>query len=320
MEEASSTAPGVPVIETTWNDTRDTVTITATADDVANIKIYAGIAPNDYSYSGANSLNISNLPHVPGSYLYIRAVALDEDDNEVTCNEAFATVPIPHPILGIAKTCDGEKNIIDFVEKKNGVWSERWQSGKRIVTIGECGPQPGVDGWRALSTTWLFDGTQIIKNPFLHNDKNQMYFEHTPECANKSSVLGGHVTGTWASSSPAAVFASANSKATYDSVKTTYTLSPSTTYNISFKVKGASGRLPFKWEEYNSSGSGIISTDTALWSDEVTTITTSSNYGTFLIRLPDGTSNAGNYHPWDMTIEFGHGGVYIEIVIEEVSS
>lgn len=119
-----------------WNDTRSTLTLTGSASGASGVRIYAGYGPNDYNYRADNQLVISDFNHKDHQFLYIRVVAFDGSGKELAGGEFFTAIQLKHPILGLVKTCDGDKNIIDFVEKRSGKAIERFKSGKRVVKIG----------------------------------------------------------------------------------------------------------------------------------------------------------------------------------------
>lgn len=122
-------------ITVTWDDLRRSLTIDAKAVGASSCLIQAGYGPNTYLFSGKNTLTVTDIPHTTEKFLYIRAVGLNSDGTELVAGELLTAVSIKHPILGIVRTCDGDKNIIDFVEKKNGVVTPRFKDGKRVVRI-----------------------------------------------------------------------------------------------------------------------------------------------------------------------------------------
>lgn len=133
-------------ININWDSLHRELTLTATTEGAAATFIQAGYAPNFYSFEGRDTLTISDLEHVDGKPLYLRAVGLNSAGEEMLETETLTSTPIYHPIIGIVKTCDGERNIIDIVEYKNGKVSERFKSGQRVVKIGTVNVNFYVDG------------------------------------------------------------------------------------------------------------------------------------------------------------------------------
>lgn len=123
-------------ITATWDDLQESLTLTAKSEGFVAAHIYAGYAPNYYLFEANNKLTLTDIPHSDHEFIYVRAVGLSSDKVEHPESELFIVVPVKHPILGIVKSCDGEdKYIIDFVEKKDGKVTKRWQSGRRVVKI-----------------------------------------------------------------------------------------------------------------------------------------------------------------------------------------
>lgn len=130
----------------TWNDTRTTINITASAENATAITMNAGYSPNSsdilsLTTPGVNgTLELSDLNHGSNQMLYISVIPLDAENNEHLELATYAVYPIPNPIIGIVKTCDETKYIVDMVEKKRGATgcSEKWKNGKRVVIKEKC--------------------------------------------------------------------------------------------------------------------------------------------------------------------------------------
>lgn len=133
-------------ITTTWDSARKTLTVRGEADGVSSVKVFAGFAPNVYEFEGTNELVLTDLPHGTQEFLYLRAVGVDASGNEYVSGELFTAIKLKHPILGIVKNCDEDKNIIDFIEIKKGKKVERFKSGERIVKISTHDVRFFVDG------------------------------------------------------------------------------------------------------------------------------------------------------------------------------
>lgn len=136
------TPSNVPKITATWNDIRTCATINAEATNVSEFALTAG-----YTRDGGlgevtgTDLQVCNLEHNGSEVLYASAIPKVGDKLYVE-STGVATLPIPHPILGLAKTCDETLNLVDIVECKNGVVTPRWQTGKRVKVVYKCAPPP----------------------------------------------------------------------------------------------------------------------------------------------------------------------------------
>lgn len=158
----------------TWNDQHTTLTLTAQAEGADRVKIYAGYYPNLYQFEGEDELVLSDLPHDEHRFLYVRAVGL-VGDFEQTEGEYLGTLPILHPVLGIVKTCDGDRNIVDFVEKKNGT-VKRWIAGQRVVKISTFNVNLFVEG--ELYQSFKVCGGQPMADPGPAPDKEGCEFAY----------------------------------------------------------------------------------------------------------------------------------------------
>lgn len=132
----------VPDINILWDDVRRCARISATSEDVSDFEMGVGDSPYSnavYTDTGS-TLEVCDLEHGAGQILYARATP-KIPGHTYTESTNYATFSIPNPILGVAKTCDNEKYIVDIVENKQGTLTKKWQTGKRIVKVDKC---PGV--------------------------------------------------------------------------------------------------------------------------------------------------------------------------------
>lgn len=140
-----------------WNDTRDTLSVTVGNMTSTYASIYARYSP-DISYksrvltktSNSNptaTWTLSGLEHGNGEKLYLKAWTRDYN-NIRPVNESFVatTIPIPNPILGLAKTCESSKKIIDIRENEGTSLSSPWITGPRVVKTAPCLPPPSGTG------------------------------------------------------------------------------------------------------------------------------------------------------------------------------
>lgn len=115
----------------------------------SRVKLY------DSSIGNGSSVTLKNLSYQPNDILYIkvtprielRSACYSYIGSHLTYNDLtyYATVPLTAPVLGVVKTCDETKNIVDIVEAKlSGEIGERWLTGKRIVTKTHCEPGGGI--------------------------------------------------------------------------------------------------------------------------------------------------------------------------------
>lgn len=138
-----------PVPEYSWNDTRDTLTITAKAnsdyaeymqikvgydDDSTPLTLWQGSTGSTPVTSGwSQSATIPYPDHGAGQFIYVKLRSRYKD-NTWEEGDVFA-IPVPNPILGIATyTGQNKKYIVDVVEhKSDNTVTPLWQNGQRIV-------------------------------------------------------------------------------------------------------------------------------------------------------------------------------------------
>lgn len=152
----------------TWNDTRTTISITASAENASAITINAGYLPGGSDILGltnpgtSSTLELSDLNHGSNQMLYISVIPIDAENNEHPELATYAVYPIPNPIIGVIKTCDETKYIVDIVEKKRGATncSERWKNGQRVVVTPPCEDMPG----KAIPTSVIRDVLSTTDN------------------------------------------------------------------------------------------------------------------------------------------------------------
>lgn len=133
----------------TWNDTRTSCEIKATAPGAKYLRITAGTTPDgkeagEILAAGANGiLTVSNLDHGNGQALYLSAIPEASDGHQYGESATYSQILVPNPILGVYKDkCGGNDDlyIVDIIEKKKGetTCTARWQNGKRVVVVDKC--------------------------------------------------------------------------------------------------------------------------------------------------------------------------------------
>lgn len=139
-----TSAMAAPACSSTWNDVRDTITVTAKSTSTAHDKIriewgYTSafeMGTLADSAAGATTLTgtISNPNHGTGQKIYYRAKLLKTDSTWVT--GATMQRSVLNPVLGVCTFGDGTKQyIVDIREKKKNqsIVTAAWQNGRRIV-------------------------------------------------------------------------------------------------------------------------------------------------------------------------------------------
>lgn len=135
----------------TWNDTRTSCEIKATAPGAKYLRITAGSTPDGDEAGekvavGTNgTLTVSDLDHGNGEALYLSAIPEASDGHQYGESAAYSQILVPNPILGIYKSrCGNEYDlyIVDIVEKKDSGTSctPRWQKGQRVKIVSKCVP------------------------------------------------------------------------------------------------------------------------------------------------------------------------------------
>lgn len=151
--EVSAYSPtgGATFSNYTWNDTRTSVTITATAPGAKYLRITAGTTPNGDDLGntltvGANgTLTLSDLAHGNGETVYLSAIPESADGHSYGESATYSMFEVKNPILGVYKPkCDDGDTvyIVDIIEKKENAESctDRWQVGNRVVVVDPCPP------------------------------------------------------------------------------------------------------------------------------------------------------------------------------------
>lgn len=151
--EVAYTPTGKATFSTyTWNDTRTSCAIKATAPGAKYLRINAGSAPNLSDIGtilavGANgTLTVSNLDHGSNQALYLSAIPETSDGHQYGESATYSQILVPNPIIGIYKDkCGGNDDlyIVDIIEKKKGetTCTARWQNGQRVKVVQQCPPQ-----------------------------------------------------------------------------------------------------------------------------------------------------------------------------------
>lgn len=130
-----------PSVEYSWNDVRDTITISTSVESaVTRLQILYGYSDVSASTVIADANNATDIvgsiqyPKHDGQAIYAKARLYYPDG---TYDESeMKVIPVPHPILGVVRYPDGHQEyIVDIVERKaNGTLTPQWQSGERVIT------------------------------------------------------------------------------------------------------------------------------------------------------------------------------------------
>lgn len=137
-------AMAAPTCSSTWNDVRDTITITAKSTSTAHNKIRiewgytSSFEMGTLVDSAAGATQVSGIiqhpNHGTGQRIYYRAKLLDTNSTWVIGATMQRTVL--NPVLGVCTAGDGTRQyIVDVREKKENqsTLTPAWQNGQRIV-------------------------------------------------------------------------------------------------------------------------------------------------------------------------------------------
>lgn len=137
-------AMAAPTCTSTWNDVRDTVTVTAKSTSTAHNKIRiewgytSSFEMGTLVDSAAGATQVSGTIQYPnhgtGQRIYYRAKILKTDSTWV--NGATMQRTVLNPVLGVCTSGDGTRQyIVDVREKKKNqsTVTAAWQNGTRVV-------------------------------------------------------------------------------------------------------------------------------------------------------------------------------------------
>lgn len=130
-----------PELDISWNETRDTLYISASAVIASDFEI--GYAYGDANYTTLEtftntttaSSSLAYPDHGNGETLTIRA-RNKKTGTDVWSAYEYKSTQVPNPIIGVIRYPDGsQKYIVDIREKKaDGTLTQAWKNGQRVLS------------------------------------------------------------------------------------------------------------------------------------------------------------------------------------------
>lgn len=151
-------------VDVEWASDNRSVTFTPTSQNVSIWSFKAGtqLEGSDLgSINNVTSFTLTNLPYGMNQTIYLTVIPVvgGIPQEQYAAHETYL---VKTPVLGLVKTCDGSKSIVDIVEKKaNGTVTERWQGGKRVLETQAWDVKFQMPDGTAIKEDRVCNGAQV---------------------------------------------------------------------------------------------------------------------------------------------------------------